>query len=320
MQSATNLKTASTAPKPNRGFMQLLKSDMRRNWTLYLLALPVLAFYIIFCYKPMYGAIIAFKQFSPGLGIWGSPWVGLDNFIYFFSTPDFLRIFSNTLIISLSLIVFGFPAPIILALLFNEIGNSRFKKVVQTVSYMPHFISLVVICGLIKIFVADGGLVQRMFAAIGGIQGSLLNRAGAFVPIYVISDIWQSVGWGSIIYLAALSGIDQQLYEVARVDGAGKWKQMLHVTLPGLKPTIIIMLILRLGGILNVGFEKIILLYNPLIYETSDVISSYVYRLGFESQDWSYSTAVGLFNSVINFIVIIAANTLCRKLGETSLW
>lgn len=293
---------------------------MQRNWSLYLLALPVLAFYIIFCYKPMYGAIIAFKRFSPGLGIWGSPWVGLENFHYFFSTPDFARIFSNTLIISLSLLIFGFPSPIILAMLFNEIGNRRFKKLVQTVSYMPHFISIVVICGLIKIFVADGGLVQKAFAAMFGMEGSLLNRSGAFVPIYVISDIWQTVGWDSIIYLAALSGIDQQLYEVARVDGAGKWKQMWHVTLPGLKPTIIIMLILRLGGILNVGFEKIILLYNPLIYDTSDVISSYVYRLGFESQDWSYSTAVGLFNSAVNFIVIIAANTLCSKLGETSLW
>lgn len=320
MQSATNLKTIGTPREAKKSWSKTLRSDLRRNWSLYLLALPVLAFYIIFCYKPMYGAIIAFKRFSPGLGIWGSPWAGLENFAYFFSTPDFFRIFSNTLIISLSLIVFGFPAPIILALLFNEIRNRRFQKVVQTVSYMPHFISLVVICGLIKIFVADGGLIQRIVSFFDGQQGSLLNRAGAFVPIYVISDIWQGVGWGSIIYLAALSGIDQQLYEVAKVDGAGKWKQMLHVTLPGLRPTIVIMLILRLGGILNVGFEKIILLYNPLIYETSDVISSYVYRLGFESQDWSYSTAVGLFNSVVNFLVIVASNALSRKLGDTSLW
>lgn len=284
------------------------------------MAIPVLAFYLIFCYKPMYGAIIAFKQYTPGLGIWGSPWVGLENFKYFFSTPDFMRLLINTLKISVSLIVFGFPAPIILTLLLNEIGNARFKKLSQTVVYMPHFVSLVVICGLIRTFVADGGIIQQAVHAFDGVEGSLLNRAGLFLPIYVISDIWQNVGWDSIIYLAAISSIDSQLYEAAQVDGAGKWKQTIHVTLPGLAPTIIIMLILRLGNILSVGYEKIILLYNPLIRDTSDVISTYVYRVGFESMDWSYSTAVGLFNSVINFIVIILANTISKKVSDTSLW
>ena len=284
------------------------------------MALPVLAFYMIFCYKPMYGAIIAFKQYTPGLGIWKSPWVGLDNFRYFFSNPDFIRILSNTLRISLSLIIFGFPAPIILTLLFNEIGNKQFKRVAQSVSYIPHFISLVVICGLIKTFVADGSIIQQIVHAFDGRGGSLLNRAEMFLPIYVISNIWQNIGWDSIIYLAAISSIDPQLYEAAQVDGAGKWKRMLHVTLPGLAPTIIIMLILQLGNILSVGYEKIILLYNPLIYDTSDVILSYVYRMGFESMDWSYSTAVGLFNSVVNFVIIILANTISRKVSDTSLW
>lgn len=284
------------------------------------MALPVLAFYLIFCYKPMYGAIIAFKQYTPGLGIWKSPWVGLDNFRYFFSNPDFIRILSNTLRISLSLIIFGFPAPIILTLLFNEIGNKQFKRVAQSVSYIPHFISLVVICGLIKTFVADGSIIQQIVHAFDGRDGSLLNRAEMFLPIYVISNIWQNIGWDSIIYLAAISSIDPQLYEAAQVDGAGKWKRMLHVTLPGLAPTIIIMLILQLGNILSVGYEKIILLYNPLIYDTSDVILSYVYRMGFESMDWSYSTAVGLFNSVVNFVIIILANTISRKVSDTSLW
>lgn len=284
------------------------------------MALPVLAFYMIFCYKPMYGAIIAFKQYTPGLGIWKSPWVGLDNFRYFFSNPDFIRILSNTLRISLSLIIFGFPAPIILTLLFNEIGNKQFKRVAQSVSYIPHFISLVVICGLIKTFVADGSIIQQIVHAFDGRDGSLLNRAEMFLPIYVISNIWQNIGWDSIIYLAAISSIDPQLYEAAQVDGAGKWKRMLHVTLPGLAPTIIIMLILQLGNILSVGYEKIILLYNPLIYDTSDVILSYVYRMGFESMDWSYSTAVGLFNSVVNFVIIILANTISRKVSDTSLW
>lgn len=302
------------------GFKKEFRSNMRKNWSLYLMALPVLAFYMIFCYKPMYGAIIAFKQYTPGLGIWKSPWVGLDNFRYFFSNPDFIRILSNTLRISLSLIIFGFPAPIILTLLFNEIGNKQFKRVAQSVSYIPHFISLVVICGLIKTFVADGSIIQQIVHAFDGRDGSLLNRAEMFLPIYVISNIWQNIGWDSIIYLAAISSIDPQLYEAAQVDGAGKWKRMLHVTLPGLAPTIIIMLILQLGNILSVGYEKIILLYNPLIYDTSDVILSYVYRMGFESMDWSYSTAVGLFNSVVNFVIIILANTISRKVSDTSLW
>ncbi len=302
------------------GFKKEFRSNMRKNWSLYLMALPVLAFYMIFCYKPMYGAIIAFKQYTPGLGIWKSPWVGLDNFRYFFSNPDFIRILSNTLRISLSLIIFGFPTPIILTLLFNEIGNKQFKRVAQSVSYIPHFISLVVICGLIKTFVADGSIIQQIVHAFDGRDGSLLNRAEMFLPIYVISNIWQNIGWDSIIYLAAISSIDPQLYEAAQVDGAGKWKRMLHVTLPGLAPTIIIMLILQLGNILSVGYEKIILLYNPLIYDTSDVILSYVYRMGFESMDWSYSTAVGLFNSVVNFVIIILANTISRKVSDTSLW
>lgn len=301
-------------------FKKEFRDNMRKNWSLYLMVLPVLAFYLIFCYKPMYGAIIAFKQYTPGLGIWKSPWVGLNNFRYFFSNPDFIRILSNTLRISLSLIIFGFPAPIILTLLFNEIGNKQFKRVAQSVSYIPHFISLVVICGLIKTFVADGSIIQQIVHAFDGKDGSLLNRAEMFLPIYVISNIWQNIGWDSIIYLAAISSIDPQLYEAAQVDGAGRWKRVLHVTIPGLAPTIIIMLILQLGNILSVGYEKIILLYNPLIYDTSDVILSYVYRMGFESMDWSYSTAVGLFNSVVNFVIIILANTISRKVSDTSLW
>ncbi len=301
-------------------FKKEFRDNMRKNWSLYLMVLPVLAFYLIFCYKPMYGAIIAFKQYTPGLGIWKSPWVGLANFRYFFSNPDFIRILSNTLRISLSLIIFGFPAPIILTLLFNEIGNKQFKRVAQSVSYIPHFISLVVICGLIKTFVADGSIIQQIVHAVDGKDGSLLNRAEMFLPIYVISNIWQNIGWDSIIYLAAISSIDPQLYEAAQVDGAGRWKRVLHVTIPGLAPTIIIMLILQLGNILSVGYEKIILLYNPLIYDTSDVILSYVYRMGFESMDWSYSTAVGLFNSVVNFVIIILANTISRKVSDTSLW
>ncbi len=314
------LKKKETKLSYTKSPLGIVKDDVRRNWSLYLMILPVLVFYIVFMYKPMYGAIIAFKKYSPGLGIGGSPWVGFENFEYFFENPDFVRILTNTIKISLSLIIFGFPAPIILTLMFNELRNQRFKRVAQTVSYMPHFISLVVICGIIRTFVADGSIIQQLVQAFDGRSGSLLGRKEAFLSIYVISDIWQNIGWDCIIYLAAISGIDQQLYEAAQVDGAGKWKQMLHVTLPGISPTIVIMLILRVGNILSVGYEKIILLYNPQIYETSDVVSSYVYRMGFESRDWSYSTAVGLFNSVVNFIVIIAANTISKKISDTSLW
>jgi putative aldouronate transport system permease protein len=268
----------------------------------------------------MYGAIIAFKEFSPGRGIMNSPWVGLQHFTDFFQGIFFRRILTNTLVISLTSIVLGFPAPIILALLINELKNKYFTKTVQTVTYMPHFISLVVVCGLIREFTGYNGPITQFLGIFGVEQKSLLEMPNLFVPIYVISGIWQEVGFGSIIYLAALTGIDQEQYEAARIDGAGRWKQTLYVTLPGIMPTIMIMLILRMGGIMNVGFEKIILLYNPAIYDTSDVISSFVYRKGILEFNWSFSAAVGLFNSVINFFFLIASNWLSRKMNDSSLW
>lgn len=298
----------------------ILKSDWKRNCSLYFLMLPVLAYYLIFYYKPMYGALIAFQEYDPSLGVMGSPWVGLLQFERFFSNPDCARIFRNTLAISVTNIIFGFPAPIILALLFNELRYKRFKSFAQSISYIPHFISLVVVCGLIKTFVSKGGIIMQLVTVLGGTDISLLNRKECFLPIYIISDIWQGVGWGSIIYLAALSGIDQQLYEAAQIDGAGKWKQTIHVTIPGLMPTIIIMFILRIGSLFAIGAEKVILLYNPLIYETSDIISSYVYRVGLTQQSWSYSTAVGLLNSVLNFAIVVITNHLSAKYSETSLW
>lgn len=303
-----------------RSFSERVRIDFKNNKIIYLIMLPMIIYYIVFCYFPMYGAIIAFKDYSPAEGIFASPWVGFEHFRNFFSNPDFVRILRNTLTISISELIFGFPAPIILALLFNEIRCRKFKSIAQTISYLPHFISLVVVCSLIKQFVTGNGVIQQLIEAAGGSNVSLLSRAEMFVPLYVISGIWQDVGWGTIIYLAALSGIDQELYEAATVDGANKFKQMLNVTLPGIAPTIIIMFILKVGTLLSVGYEKIILLYNPLIYETSDVISSYVYRIGIQNQSWSYSTAVGLFNSVINFIIVIAANKLSAKFSETSLW
>jgi putative aldouronate transport system permease protein len=294
---------------------------IRANKSLYVMIIPVLAFYLVFCYYPMYGVIIAFKNFQPGLGIWGSEWVGFRNFIDFFQSVYFTRVLSNTLIISVSSIVFGFPAPILLALLLNEVRNRRFKSVVQTVTYMPHFISLVVVCGIILQFTRDTGIITVSMNKLLGLPlKNMMGYPQNFVPIYVISSIWQEVGYGSIVYLAAITSVDTQLYEAAAIDGAGRFRRTWSVTLPAIMPTIIVMLILRLGNVMSVGFEKIILLYNPAIYSTADVISSFTYRKGLQEFSWSYSTAVGLFNSVINCAFLLLSNQLSRKVNDTSLW
>lgn len=296
------------------------KKDFQLNGTLYLLIIPVILFYALFCYKPMYGALIAFKDYTPSLSFMESQWVGLKHFRALWESPDFARILTNTLRISLSTLLVGFPAPIILALLLNEIRSQKFKKLVQTASYLPHFISLVVICGMIKAFVDRDGVITTILSNFTGRNENLLLEPKFFTAIYVLSDVWQGVGWGSIIYLAALSSVDQAQYEAADIDGAGRFVKMFAITIPAIMPTIITMLILRVGQIMNVGYEKIILLYNPMIYSTSDVITSYSYRMGFETQSWSYSTAVGLFNSVVNFIIVILANRVSDKATGTSLW
>lgn len=299
----------------------LIKKDLIRNKYVYIMAIPVILYYVVFHYMPMYGAIIAFKKFDIARGILGSPWVGFKYFETFFSSYYFGRLLRNTLLISLNMLFWGFPAPIVFALLLNEIKNKHFKKTVQTITYLPHFISIVIIAGLIHEFVAKDGLITNLLVKFGVENTNLLMKAEFFRPIYVISGIWQEVGWGSIIYLAALSGIDQEQYEAARVDGANRWRQLIHITIPGIIPTIVIMLILRLGHIMGVGYEKIILLYNPNTYDTADVISAFVYRKGLTGNfEFSYSSAVGLFNSVINFAMIILSNTVSRKINETSLW
>nr|WP_261381301.1 ABC transporter permease subunit [Paenibacillus cremeus] len=281
---------------------------------------PVLAYYAIFHYAPMYGAIIAFKDYSPMKGVFGSEWVGFTNFVDFFSSYYFWRILKNTIVISLYSLCFEFPAPIILAILINEVRSKVFKRWVQSITYMPYFISLVVICGMIKDFTNNGGIINTLLTYLGGDGTALLQRPELFRPIYILSEIWQKVGWESIIYIAALMSIDQEQYEAARMDGAGRFKQILYITLPGILPTITIMFILRMGNLLNVGWEKIILLYNSSIYDTADVISSFVYRKGLLEFGWSYSSAVGLFNSVFNLILLITANYISRKVNENSLW
>lgn len=284
------------------------------------MVLAVVVWYILFCYVPMYGAIIAFKEFSPALGIFKSPWVGLENFTTFFNDTNSRRVIVNTFLINVYDIVWGFPAPIILALLLNEVKGRFFKKTVQTLTYLPYFISIVVVCGIIIDFVSTNGLINQLLVHIGFEKTNLLAKKELFRTIFIGSGIWQGVGWGSIIYLAALTNIDQQLYEAATIDGAGRWKQLLHITLPGISSTIVILLILRMGSIMSVGFEKTILLYNPLTYETADVISSYVYRRGLLNADYSYSTAIGLLNSLINFIFLVGSNWLSKKFSDSSLW
>lgn len=311
-------KRATDAYRPKLG--RVIVKDFAVNKSLYLLLLPVLAYYILFHYVPMLGALIAFKDFTPRLGQWGSPWVGFKHFMNFFASPSFSDVLINTLRISISSIVFSFPMPIILALLLNELKNQKFAKVVQNATYLPHFISLVVICGMVKDFTRDTGIISYIMSLFGAEPVSMLNYPQYFVPIYVISDIWQTLGWESIVFLAALTGIDGSLYEAATIDGAGRWKQTLHVTLPGIVPTIVTILILRIGGILNVGFDKILLLYNDATLDVADVISTYVYRKGLLEQNWSFSTAVNMFNSVINLIFLCGANYISRKLNDTSLW
>ncbi|WP_183603503.1 ABC transporter permease subunit [Paenibacillus phyllosphaerae] len=310
-------KRASTSLPP---YLAMLRKDFRKNKYLYFIGLFGVAYYFIFSYIPMYGIIIAFKDYSPVKGIMGSPWVGFQHFTEFFQSFYFWRLLRNTLLINLYELLFAFPAPIILALLLNEVKHAFFKRSVQTVTYLPHFVSIVVICGMIVDFSRKGGLFNLILGWFGLEAQNLLLDPSLFRTIFIGSGIWQGIGWGSIIYLAALTSIDSQLYDAAKIDGANRWKQMLHVTLPGIMPTIIILLILRIGGMMDVGFEKIILLYNSQTYETADVISSFVYRRGLLEADYSYSTAVSLFNSVVNFMLLILANRISRKVNETSLW
>ena len=313
-------QSAHAAKPKSQRFVHRLQRDLSKNWDAYLLLIPAILFYALFCYKPMYGVIIAFKNYSPGKGIVASEWVGLKHFLSFFKSYYFGRLLRNTLTISLSSLIFGFPMPIIFALLLNEVHNNKFKRTIQTITYMPHFISLVVMCSLIRLFVADTGIIVQLMAKFGFEPVALLSKKEYFVPIYVLSGIWQGFGWDSIIYLSALTAIDPGLYEAATIDGANRWKQTLHVTLPGIMGTVIILLILRMGSIMSVGYEKIILLYNESIYETADVISTFVYRMGIGKSQFSYSTAVGLFNSVINFIIVYTFNKISRKVSEISLW
>ncbi|MBP3039988.1 sugar ABC transporter permease [Bacillaceae bacterium Marseille-Q3522] len=294
---------------------------IRKNWDLYLLILPVLLYFIIFKYVPMYGIQIAFKDFIAVEGIFGSPWVGFEHFQRFFDSFYFERLLSNTLLIGLYELAVGFPIPIILALLINEIRNKYFKSFIQTITYAPHFLSVVVVVGMLFILLSpQTGIVNQLIELFGGEPISFMTEPAWFKTIYVFSGVWQNMGWSSIIYLAALSAVDPQLHEAAEIDGASRLQRIWHINLPSIKPTIIIMLILQCGSILGVGFEKVFLMQNNLNMSASDVISTHVYRTGILGAEYSYSAAIGLFESVVNLIILLIVNYTARKVNKVSLW
>lgn len=299
---------------------EALVRDFQKNKVLYLMAVPGLILVILFNYLPMGGLIMAFEDYRPKRGILGSDFIGLKNFADFFGSVFFGRVLKNTLAISILQLVIEFPLTIIFALLINEVANRRFKKTITTVSSFPYFISMVVMAGIIIDFCGSKGIITQVVSFFSGSQQNVLAVPGYWRPLYIITDIWKDIGFGSIIYIAALAGVDRELYEAAEIDGAGKWKQMLNVTLPGIAPTITIMLILRVGQLMSVGYEKTILLYNSQIYETADIISSFVYRKGLLEANYGFSTAVSLFNSLINFILLLITNKISSKVSETSLF
>lgn len=311
---------AAAKPEHERTAWERFCKDVIRDKWLYLLLFPGLVFLIIFRYIPIFGNVIAFMDYNP-YDAAQTTWVGLKHFQDLLTRPQFLQVFGNTLYISILKMVCGFPVPIILALMMNEMKNLKFKKVAQTLLYLPNFISWVVLAGLImNMLDPDTGLVTSIINSITGEQVQVLTDTRYFVPMLVITDIYKGAGWGTIIYFAALSGIDPQLYEAAEIDGARKWKQLLHITLPSITPTIVVMLILSCNNIVNAGFDQIFMLYSALVYSVADIIDTYVYRIGIKNADYSFSTAAGLFKSVIAFVMILIVNTVAKKTGNEGIW
>lgn len=320
-QQDVNHKNKKPIIQRIKDYMVRLGKDIVRDRYLYLLLIPFVAYFLIFSYKPMYGLQIAFKDYSVFKGIKGSPWVGFEHFRVFFQSHHFKRVLTNTIMINLYGLVIGFPLPIILALLFNEVRNKRFKQITQTLTYLPHFVSIVVVAGLVVNFLAPtNGMVNHIIDALGGEKTYFLIKPEYFRSIFTGMNVWKETGFGAVIYIAALAGVDPQLYEAAIVDGATKWQQTKYVTMPGILPTVTIMLILRIGKMLEVGYEAILLLYQPATYETADVISTYVYRAAMEQGNYSMGTAVEISNAIIAIILVYVANKFSKKFSETSLW
>jgi putative aldouronate transport system permease protein len=308
------------AAAPRRAGRRTWRQAVRRDWQLYSLAVLPLAFFVVFRYLPMAGNIIAFRRYHPGGNLFGDEWVGLHYFRLVINDSTFWHVFANTLILGGLTLVFIFPLPLVLALLLNEVRTRSLKRFVQTVSYLPHFLSVVVVAGFIMEMLAVNGVVNNALHGVGHSAIPFLQQPEWFRSIYIGSEMWQTVGWGTILYLAALTTIDPELYEAARIDGANRWRQTWHVTLPGIRPTMMTLLILNLGTFMAVGFEKILLLYNPLTYPTADVISTYLYRVGIVSGSLSYAAAIGIFESVIGLVLVLSANAISRRTVGAGLW
>ena len=315
--------SVAKVPQPGQSrWVRFRRALIRDRWLYLIMILPCL-YYLLFHYYPMYGVTLAFKQYKPKLGIIGSPWAsqhGMKYILQVVNDPYFWTVFKNTIVLNVVNLAITFPAPIILALLLNEVASNRYKRVVQTVTYLPHFLSTVVVVGMMNSMFSSSGIVNELLGKLGMGPYAFLNDAQYFRPMYIGSNIWQNIGWDSIIFLAALSGLDQALYEAARIDGAGRWKQTIHITIPGILPTIVIMLILAMGKIMNVSYQKILLMMTGSNQSVSDVISTYVYRRGITKADFSYATAVGLFQSLVSLVFVTATNWISRRTTETSLW
>jgi putative aldouronate transport system permease protein len=303
-----------------KSYFKRLGQNIKVHWELYLLILPALAYFIIFHYIPMYGVQIAFRDYLPGIGFLESPWVGFENFRRFFNTYAFKTVIKNTLSISVSSLILGMPCPVLLALMLNMLRTKRFKSTVQIISYAPHFISSVAMGGMILVFLSSNGFMNTLFKNLGLEPIHFMAKAELFAPIYVLSGIWKSTGYGSIIYLAALSSVDMELYEAAKIDGASRLRMIWHIDLPAIIPTMVILLIMNAGRIMSVGYELVLLLQNTMNMSSSEIISTYTYRVGLLQHDFSYSTAIGLFNNIINIILLYSVNWIAGKLNETSLW
>ena len=315
------MNTTANTPKGRRSPFKRFLYYMRENYQLYTLLLPALVFIIIFAYVPMYGAQIAFRDYKITDGIWGSEWVGLKHFIRFVTGINFWQLLWNTVGLSLYTLFAGAPFPILLAIMLNEVSNVHFKKTIQMITYAPYFISTVAVCGLLLLFLQrETGLINLLRIALGSEGYDFMSDPKWFRTIYVLSHIWQYSGWGTIIYIAALTGVDVQIVEAARIDGANRFQKIWYIDLPSILPTIVILLVLDAGSLMNVGYEKILLMQNSLNMETSEVISTYVYRLGIVDAQFSYTTAIGLFNSVVNIILLVIVNKFADKFTQTSLW
>ena len=320
MKATVNVKQVNL-PDGKMQKRKRLFREIKSARYLYLLIIPVMIYILIFKYGPMYGIVMAFKDYKIGDGIWGSAWVGMKHFQALFNSYDFYRVLRNSLLLNVYSVIFQFPVPIILALLLNEVKSTYFKKPVQSILYLPHFLSWVILAGIIiQMLSPSTGIINSIIKFFGGDPIYFMSSKSWWLVVFIVSGIWKESGWGTIIYLAAISGVDSQLYEAAQIDGAGKLRQVWHITMPAIKPTIVILLVMRMGSMMDVGFDQIYMLSNDYVREIADVFSTYIYRMGIENIRYSYTTAIGLFQSVVNLILLAGTNWVAHRLGEQGIW